>query len=176
LGRPIRKHVRTPLLRLPEVSLHQLISDFEAQDSALDHGVMIMEYVDAHEGLGWVYAEKKMYREAIAELEKSVNLSNRHELCVASLGKVLGNSGRKQEARKLLQELEGRSKHRYISPCLIALVQIGLGEKDQAIASLEQGYTDRDQWMLYLKVDPHMDDLRSDPRFQDLLRRVGFPQ
>jgi Tfp pilus assembly protein PilF len=134
------------------------------------------DYIDAHVGLGWVYEEKKMYREAIAELEKAANLSNRHELVVASLGKVLGDSGRKQEARKLLEELEERSKHRYISPCLIALVQIGLGERDQAIASLEQGYAARDQWMLYLKVDPHMDDLRSDPRFQDLIRRVGLPQ
>jgi TolB-like protein/Tfp pilus assembly protein PilF len=132
--------------------------------------------IDAHVGLGWVYDEKKMYGEAIAELEKAVNLSNRHELIVASLGKVLGDSGRKQEARKLLEELEERSKHRHISPCLIALVQIGLDERDQALASLEQGYTDRDQWMLYLKVDPHLDGLRSDPHFQDLLRRVGLPQ
>jgi len=134
------------------------------------------DYVDPHVGLGWVYGEKQMYGEAIAELEKAVNLGNRHEFIVASLGKVLGDSGRRQEARKLLEELEERSKHRYISHCLIALVQIGLGERDQAVASLEQGYTDRDQWMLYLKVDPHLDDLRSDPRFKDLLRRVGLPQ
>ena len=131
----------------------------------------------AHAGLGWVYGEKKMYREAIAELEKAVNFSNRtDEVSMASLGKVLGDSGRKQEARKVLEELEERSKHRYMSPYLIALVQIGLGERDQAIASLEQGYLNRDQWMMYLKVDPQMDDLRSDPRFQHLLRRVGFPQ
>jgi tetratricopeptide (TPR) repeat protein len=135
------------------------------------------DHIGAHHGLGWVYGEKKMYREAIAELEKAVNLSNRtDEGAVASLGMVLGDSGRKQEARKLLEELEGRSKHRYISPYLIALVQIGLVERDQAIASLEQGYTDRDQWMMFLKVDPHMDDLRSDPRFKDLIRRVGLPQ
>jgi TolB-like protein/DNA-binding winged helix-turn-helix (wHTH) protein/Tfp pilus assembly protein PilF len=134
------------------------------------------DYVDPHVGLGWVYGEKQMYGEAIAELEKAVNLGNRHEFIVASLGKVLGDSGRRQEARKLLEELEERSKHRYISHCLIALVQIGLGERDQAVASLEQGYTDRDQWMLYLKVDPHLDDLRSHPRFKDLLRRVGLPQ
>jgi TolB-like protein/DNA-binding winged helix-turn-helix (wHTH) protein/Tfp pilus assembly protein PilF len=134
------------------------------------------DYVDAHVGLGWVYDEKKMYGEAIAELEKAANLSNRHDLIVASLGKVLAESGRKQEARKLLDELEERSKHRYVSPCLIALVQIGLGERDRAIASLEQGYTDRDQWMLYLKVDPHLDNVRSDPRFQVLIRRVGLPQ
>ncbi len=49
-------------------------------------------------------------------------------------------------------------------------------DKKNRLASLEQGYKNRDQWMLYLKVDPHMDDLRSDPRFQDLLRRMNFPQ
>jgi hypothetical protein len=97
---------------------------------------------------------------------ETVDLSDRNdETAVASLGKVLGDSGRKQEARKVLEELEERSKHRYMSPYLIALVQIGLGERNQAIASLEQGYTNRDQWMTYLKVDPQMDDLRSDPRF-----------
>jgi tetratricopeptide (TPR) repeat protein len=130
-----------------------------------------------HVGFGEIYGEKKMYREAIVELEKAVNLSDRtDEVAVAVLGKALGDSGRKQDARKILEELKGGSKHHYLSPYLIAPVQIGLGERDQAIASLEQGYTDRDQWMLYLKVDLHMDDLRSDPRFKDLLRRVGLPQ
>jgi TolB-like protein/Tfp pilus assembly protein PilF len=133
------------------------------------------EYTGAHMGLGWVYDEKKMYKEAIAELEEAANLSNRHDLVVASLGRVLGDSGKKQEARRLLEELKERSKHRYVSPCLIALVQIGLGEKDQAIVSLEQGYAARDQWLLYLNVDPHMDSLRSDPRFKDLVRRIGLP-
>jgi TolB-like protein/DNA-binding winged helix-turn-helix (wHTH) protein/Tfp pilus assembly protein PilF len=129
----------------------------------------------SHLGFGEIYGEKKMYREAIAELEKAVNLSDRtDDAAVASLGKVLGDSGRKQEARNLLEELKERSEHHYISPYLIALVQIGLGERDEAIASLEQGYTNRDQWMMYLKVDPRMDDLRSDPRFKDLLRRVGL--
>jgi hypothetical protein len=92
------------------------------------------------------------------------------------MGQILGDSGRKQEARKILEELEERSKHRYVSPYLLALVQLGLDERDHAIASLEQGYTNRDQWMMYLKVDPGWDDMRSDPRFKDLLRRVGFPQ
>ncbi len=130
----------------------------------------------AHYGLGWVYSERRMYPEAIAEFVKSVNLSNRNdEGSLASLGKVLGDSGRKQEARKILKELKERSKHRYVSPYLIGLVQLGLGERNQAIASLEQGYTNRDQWMMYLKVEPGWDDLRLDPRFKDLLRRVGLP-
>jgi hypothetical protein len=67
-------------------------------------------------------------------------LSDRNdETTVASHGKVLGDLGRKQEARKRLEELEERSKHRYISPYIVALIQIGLGEKDRAIASFEQG-------------------------------------
>jgi len=134
------------------------------------------DYAWAHYGLGWVYSERKMYPEAIAELVKAVNLSNRSESAVASLGKVLGDSGRKQEARKILKELRERSKHRYVSSYLIGLVQLGLGERNQAIASLDQGYTNRDQWMMYMKVDPGWDDLRSDPRFKDLTRRVGLPQ
>jgi tetratricopeptide (TPR) repeat protein len=131
----------------------------------------------AHYGLGWVYSERKMYPEAIGELVKAVNLSNGiDEGAKASLGKVLGDSGRRQEARKILKELEERSKHHYVSPYLIGLVQLGLGERNEAVASLEQGYTNRDQWMMYLKVDPGWDDLRSDPRFKDLLRRIGLPQ
>jgi tetratricopeptide (TPR) repeat protein len=133
-------------------------------------------YVDAHLGLGWVYDEKKMYGEAVAELEKAANLGDRHALILASLAKVLAESGRKQEARKLLEELKEQSARHYVSPCLFALVHIGLGEKDRAIALLEQCYSERDQWMLYLKVDPHLDDLRSDPRFENLLRRVGLWQ
>jgi tetratricopeptide (TPR) repeat protein len=128
-----------------------------------------------HLGFGEIYEEKKMYREAISELERAVKLSDRNDRgAVAILGKVLGDAGRKREARKLLDELVERSKHRYTSPYLIAYVQIGLGERDRAIASLERAYADRDQWMMYLKVDPHMDDLRSDPRFNDLIRRMGL--
>src|SRR5260370_16970245 len=151
-------------------------SQYDQAISALQKALELEpDYIEAHVGLGWVYDEKKKYGEAIAELEKAANLGNRHELIVASLGKVLAESGRKQEARKLLEELEEPSKHPYISPSLIPLVHIALTKKDQAFASLEQGFAARDQWMLYLNVDPHLDNLRSDPRFKDLLRRVGLP-
>jgi TolB-like protein/DNA-binding winged helix-turn-helix (wHTH) protein/Tfp pilus assembly protein PilF len=129
----------------------------------------------AHTGLGWAYEQKQMYRDARAEFEKALRLSNRSDdTTLASLGKVLGESGRKQDARNILQELRDRGKRRYVSQYLVALVQVGLGNRDQAIGSLEQAYSDRDQWMIYLNVDPGWDDLRSDHRFQDLLRRVGL--
>jgi tetratricopeptide (TPR) repeat protein len=135
------------------------------------------DYGWAHAGLGWAYGQKKLYREAIAELEKAVKLSDRTDpVSLTSLGKVLADSGRKQEARKILGELGERSKQQYISPYLIALVQVGLGDRDEAIASLEQGYANRDQWIMYLNVDPRWDILRSDPRFRDLVRRVRLPQ
>jgi len=148
-------------------------------DSAIQEFQKALEidpsHVDTYVGLGWAFQQKKMFPEAIAQLEKAVTLSNRNEMTIASLGQVLAESGRRREAAELLQELRGRSGQRYISPCLIAIVQVGLGQRDQAIASLEQAYNNRDQWMLYLKVDPHMDSLRSDPRFQDLVRRVAIP-
>jgi Tfp pilus assembly protein PilF len=87
--------------------------------------------VGVHVGLGWVYEQKKMYPEAIVELQKAVTLSNRNELTLASLGQVLAESGRRHEAAKILQEMKHRSEQRYISPCLLAIVQIGLGERDQ---------------------------------------------
>ena len=130
---------------------------------------------ETHVGLAWVYDQKKMYPEASSELQKAMALSEGHEMVLATLGEVLAKSGNKAEARKILYDLKRRSMQRYISPCTIALVQIGLGERDQAFASLEQAYAERDQWLLYLKADPHFDDLRSDPRFKDLVRRVGLP-
>jgi hypothetical protein len=63
----------------------------------------------------------------------------------------------------------------YVSPFLFALSYITLGDHDQAFASLERAYRERDVWMTWIKVDFHMDPLRSDPRFQDLVRRMNFP-
>lgn len=132
------------------------------------------DYVWAHTGLGWIYEQKKMYGDAITEFEKSLRLSNRSDDSLADLGKALGESGRRQESRKILVELTERSKRRYVSPYLIAYVQVGLGNRNKAFDLLEQALADRDQWMFYLKVDPQWDDLRSDARFEDLLHRVGL--
>jgi TolB-like protein/Tfp pilus assembly protein PilF len=135
------------------------------------------DYGWSHAGLGWVYTEKKMYSQAIAELERAVTVSHRSEATsLASLGRVLGEAGRKAEAREILGELKARSKNRYVSPYLVGLVQLGSGERNNAIASLEEAYANRDQWMMFLKVDPGWDKLRSDPRFKNLVQRLGLSQ
>jgi hypothetical protein len=84
-------------------------------------------------------------------------------------------SGRTPEARKLLDQLMEQSKKRYVSPFYIAIVYAGLGENDQALDWIEKAYKDRSNAIVFAKVDPQLDALRSTPRFQFLLHRLAFP-
>jgi hypothetical protein len=115
-----------------------------------------------------------MYDEAIAEYQAQSRLTQPDDVAIASLGHTYGVVGIPVEARKLLDELEERSKRRFVSPYLMAYPCLGLGDRDQALAWLEKAYESRDQWMVWLKSDPKLDSLRTDPRFADLLRRVGL--
>ena len=114
--------------------------------------------------------------EAFAEYQKAIPLSGDSPDEPASLAYTYALSGRKQEALRIIDDLQERSKRSYISPAIIAFVYTGLGEKDQAFEWLEKAYHGRDSLLVLLKVEPMFDPLRSDPRFQDLLRRVGFSQ
>ena len=115
-----------------------------------------------------------MYKEAIAELNEAVRLSGRNMTTLASLGHAYAVSGRESEAHKVIDELQELSEQRRVPPYSIAKVYIGLGEKDRALEWLEKAYQDRYFVMGYLKVDPHYDALRTDPRFTSLLRRARF--
>jgi len=125
-------------------------------------------------GLGWCYREKKMYPEAIAALEREVH-RRRDPVPLASLASVYGLAGRKREAVKLIDELKERSREHYISDAVFIEAYIGLGEKDEAMARLERAFEEHDQWMVDIKSYLGWDALRSDPRFQALLRRMNFP-
>jgi tetratricopeptide (TPR) repeat protein len=126
-------------------------------------------------GLGWSYRGKKMYPEAIAALQRELVHSGRRPLLLASLASVYGLAGRKREALRLIDELKERSRQHYISDSLFAEAYIGLGEKDEAMSWLERAYEEHDQWMVYIKTYPGWDALRSEPRFQALVRRMNFP-
>jgi TolB-like protein/DNA-binding winged helix-turn-helix (wHTH) protein/Tfp pilus assembly protein PilF len=126
-------------------------------------------------GLGWCYREKKMYPEAIAALEMCIVRSGRGPILLASLARVYGLAGRKREAMKLIDELKEISRQHHISASLFADAYLGLGEKDEAMAWLERAYEEHDQWMVYINSTPGWDALRSEPRFQALLRRMNFP-
>ncbi|MGC1988517.1 MAG: winged helix-turn-helix domain-containing protein [Candidatus Acidiferrales bacterium] len=125
-------------------------------------------------GLGWCYREKKMYPEAIAALEREVN-RRRDPVPLANLASVYGLAGRKPEAVKLIDELKERSREHYVSNAVFVEAYIGLGEKDEAMARLERAFEEHDQWMVDIKSYLAWDALRSDPRFQALVRRMNFP-
>jgi len=128
----------------------------------------------AHWQLGTAYAIKGMYGEALAELEKYAALSGRSPLALSYVGYALARSGERSQALRIVDELQALSKRKYVYSISIARVYVGLSEKDQAIAWLEKAYQER-SFVYLLKVDPTWDPLRSDRRFQDLLRRIGLP-
>ena len=114
------------------------------------------------------------HEEAIAVLQEVRKLWESNTRLLADLGYAYSVAGERSEAQKLLDELNQRSKQQYVAPYGIAQIYVGLGEKDRAFEWLERAYLDRNWLMAFLKVEPAFDPLRSDPRFRDLLRRIGL--
>jgi serine/threonine-protein kinase len=140
-----------------------------------DQAEKIFRRYSDHEGLAWVYTATERYSQAITELEQYRDaMPTEEEELLASLGHVYALQGKKQEAEKLLAELMQRSRKTYVSPYLIAYIFAGLGDREHALAALEQAYQEHDHYMMYVKVDPKFDQLHSEPRFQTLLRGIGL--
>jgi serine/threonine protein kinase/TolB-like protein/Flp pilus assembly protein TadD len=130
----------------------------------------------AHMYLSYSYLHMAKDKEAVAEMKKAVDLSGGSLPMVGNLAYIYALAGRRYEAIKILSDLRTRSKREFVSPDVFAQIYTGLGNKDQAIAWLEKGYERRSDFAGLLKVLPELDPLRSDPRFEALVRRVGLPQ
>jgi len=135
---------------------------------------MDSNYGQAYLFLGQAYEYKGMYEEAIAEYQKAISLIGNTPEISASLGHAYAVSGRRDEARKVIKDLKELSNRRYVDPTYIAVVYAGLGENDQAFHWLEKAFEDRSGFLVHAKVEPIFDDLRGDPRFTDLLRRMNL--
>ncbi len=129
----------------------------------------------AHMVLGMALFEKGDISAGIEEFEKAKTLEPT-PLVIGHLGYAYAKAGRKDEARKLLAELTAQSKGRYVASYSIAMIYVGLDEKDKAFAWLEKAYQERSWWLIWIRMDAMVDSLRSDSRFIDLMRRIGFPQ
>lgn len=125
--------------------------------------------------LGLAYEQKNMHDEAIIEFKKALSFQTMESETLAYIGYSYAKSGRKEEAQKVLDELLEMSKQDYVEPFFIALVYTALGEKDEAFVWLEKGYEEHILTMGELKIDPMFDSLRNDPRFENLLQRIGPP-
>jgi TolB-like protein/DNA-binding winged helix-turn-helix (wHTH) protein/Flp pilus assembly protein TadD len=132
-------------------------------------------FVPAHLVLGHALEQKHMYREAIAELERAVSLSGGSPIYIASLAHAYGVAGRRDQARKLFDDLWHLSKQRFVSSYDLALVSLGTGETDRAFALLACAVEERSPRVAFLGVDPRFDALRSDTRFKQLMIRIGRP-
>jgi tetratricopeptide (TPR) repeat protein len=129
----------------------------------------------AHSNLCWVYNAKGMHREAIAECRKGREL-NDDSFLKGYYALVLAKSGQREEATKLLNQLKQESAQKYVTPYAIALAYIGLNEKEEAFVWLQKEVEERGYWAGVYAVDPVLDDLRSDPRFKVMLKRLNLPE
>jgi serine/threonine protein kinase/tetratricopeptide (TPR) repeat protein len=130
-------------------------------------------FVVSHWWLGWAYTLTGRLDDAVRSLEEGASISGRYPPVIAALGFARARQGRADEARAMLAELGEQARHRYVSSYDLALVHASLGEVDAAFQRLEQAFEERSHLMTFLRVDARLDSLRSDPRYQDLMRRVG---
>jgi TolB-like protein/Tfp pilus assembly protein PilF len=133
-------------------------------------------FIQARLWFGRPFLQKRMYNEAIAELDQAVSLSGGSTISLAMLGHANGTARRKDEAEKILEKLTERSKKQYVPSYWIAMIHVGLGDKDQAFAWLERAFQERSSWLAWAKVEPRFDALRTDPRFNSLLERMRLIQ
>ena len=129
-----------------------------------------------HWGLGLALEQKGMYADAAGEIQKAIDEGGGPDPnFMASLGHVYAAQGKRKEVQRLLDGLRDESKKSYVSSYHAAVIYAGLGEKDKAFELLDQAAQERSTLLVYLRKDPRLATLRSDPRFQALLSRVGLP-
>ena len=141
-----------------------------------DRALQQFESLGDDEGVACAYKEKEMYPEALAAWERWKLDHPTQTQTLSVTAAIYGLQGRKQEAEGLIDEMKKVARHQYVSGFFFAQAYVGLGQKDQAITSLERAYEEHDQYMVYIASHPDLDPLHSEPRFQALLRRMNFPQ
>lgn len=172
-------------LRIDPLSRHIMLSFATVlylardYDRAIAMGEKMLEmdpagFYQAHWVLGAAYEGKRMGEQAVRSFEMATAISDRNPHMLASLGHALAKSGQTQDACRLIDELNERSKHSYVAPFNIAIVYAGLGQKAEALEWLEKAYEKRSIWMIFLNAYPIFDDLRLQPGFQVLVRRMGL--
>jgi len=154
------------------LTAHQYDKAIEQLKKALE---MDANFGVAYWYLALAYENEGKYAEAENALRKAKDLLKENEAVVADMGHLYAVSGRKDQALKVIEDLKELSKRKYVSSYHIALIYLVLNETDQAFAWFERAYQERSDLLIYLKVDPRVDKLRSDSRFMDLMKRVGLP-
>jgi TolB-like protein/DNA-binding winged helix-turn-helix (wHTH) protein len=147
-------------------------------DQAIEQGLRAMQldpnYVRTHFWMGRVYSQKGMHREAIAASEKILESMPDSTLGLTEMAYSLAVAGRRKEARQILLRLEGRSTSAFVPAYDLAVIYIALNEEEVAVRYMQQAYENRDWALVVLAVEPRLDPLRSDPRFQEILAKLNL--
>jgi TolB-like protein/Tfp pilus assembly protein PilF len=167
---PLSVVIRTDLARMSYFA-RDYDQSLEQYRAALD---MDPNFGLAHLWLAHVYEQKGLFEQAISELKTGMRLSSDSTFALGKLGHGYAMAGRCGEAHAVLNQLKALSSQGYISAYDIAMVHVGLQEIDEAFAWLQRAFEQRSIWLGYLNVEPQLDQLRSDERFQELLHRVGL--
>jgi TolB-like protein/DNA-binding winged helix-turn-helix (wHTH) protein/Flp pilus assembly protein TadD len=165
-----------PLSLIINADLAELLLIAHSYDESIRQSRKTIEmdpnFALAHNQLGQAYLQKNMNEEAIAELQKAVQLSGGSPTCIANLARAYAASGKRSEAIRLLTEVKNHSGPTYSDASEIAVIYTALADSDRAMNWLQKGYEERFNPSVLLR--PGFDPLRSDLRFQELVRRIGL--
>jgi len=168
-----------PLSLVTQWTLGYVLYYMRRFDEALEqyHRTLAIDptFARVHIDVGLVHLMQGRFQAGISEIQKAMVLMEDSPGLLASLGYAYAVAGDREEAARILAELEARSKRSPVSPFTIALVHVGLGAQDRAFDCLEKSFELREDALVSLKTNPRLDPLRSDARFSDLLRRVALP-
>jgi serine/threonine-protein kinase len=166
-----------PLTPLTHVRLGHVYYNVRQYDLAIDHLQKTLEEISpddswAHSVLGRAYLQIGMTAEAVAAFRAAYATSGGRQSMKCFMAHAHILEGQREDAARLVEELQEQEN---VWPTQVAMACLALGQMDSALDWLERGYQERDAWMSYIKADAMVDSLRSHPRFQDLLRRMNFP-
>jgi tetratricopeptide (TPR) repeat protein len=167
-----------PLLVLMHAAVAEALYYSRRYDDVISQCQQTLEldpgYPIAHFHLGRAYMAKNMYPEAIAEYQKAQASLGETPALVMAIGYANAKAGNRAAARNALEELRALSKRRYVPALYFAAIHTGLGDPDAGLTWLEKAYREHSDYLIYLNVDPMADTLRSSPRFQAILQKIGI--
>jgi tetratricopeptide (TPR) repeat protein len=135
---------------------------------------MDRNFVRGHVELGGTLVQLKQFDEAVKEFQQALALDKNSLSALAGLGYAYAVSGQKAKALQVIEQLQTSAKQRYVSPYHLAVIYTGLGAREQALDNLEKAADERYNWLVFIKVEPTFDSIRSEPRFVSLIRRIGL--